>query len=78
MAIVTVTSKGQIAIPAQTRKRLGIVQGTRLYVEERDDEIVMRPITSEFLDRAAGILKGSSSLSKKLLRERARERKREG
>ena len=34
MSIATVTSKGQIAIPAHMRKRLGIKEGTRLYIEE--------------------------------------------
>ena len=77
MAIVTVTSKGQIAIPAKTRKRMGIEKGTRLYVEERGDEIVMKPVTPEFLDRTAGILRGSVSLSRKLLESRALDRKRE-
>lgn len=77
MPIVTVTSKGQIAIPAKTRKRLGIERGTRLYVEERGEEIVMRPITQAFLDRTAGILKGEVSLSQSLLKERAKDRDRE-
>ena len=77
MTIVTVTSKGQIAIPVQTRKRMGIERGTRLQVEERGDEIVIRPLTPQYLDRMAGVLKGGASLSKKLLKEREKDRKRE-
>ena len=80
MGIVTVTTKGQIAIPAKTRKLLGIVKGTRLYVEERGDEIVLRPLTSDYLEKTAGILKQGNrrtSLSKKLLRERTADRKRD-
>ena len=71
MPIATVTSKGQIAIPAPIRKRLGIEKGTRLFIEERDEEILLKPLTHEYFDRMAGVLKGSSSLSKKLLEERA-------
>ena len=71
MSIVTVTSKGQIVIPARTRRRLGIEKGTRLYIEERGQEIIIRPLTPEYLDQMAGILKGPDSLSKKLLEERS-------
>lgn len=77
MPISTVTSKGQIAIPAPIRKRFGIEKGTRLYVEERGEEIVLKPITPEYLDKMAGVLKGSTSLSRKLLEERAADRDRE-
>ena len=77
MPIATVTSKGQIAVPALIRKRLGIVKGTRLFVEEREGEILLKPLTPEYLDRMAGVLKGSSSLSKKLLEERAADANRD-
>ena len=39
MSIVTVTSKGQIAIPAHIRRRFGIEKDTRLYMEDRGEEI---------------------------------------
>lgn len=74
MSIVTVTSKGQIAIPARTRKRMGITRGTRLYVEERDGEIVMKPITEAYLEQTAGILKDGPELTEMLLAERGKDR----
>jgi AbrB family looped-hinge helix DNA binding protein len=77
MAIATVTGKGQIAIPASIRKRLGIHKGTRLHVEERGEEIVLKPLNVEHLDRMAGILKGPVSLSRKLLEARAVDRQQE-
>ena len=77
MSIATVTSKGQIAIPARIRRHLKIQKGTRLYVEERGEEIVLKPLTEDYLDRVAGVLKGPVSLSKKLLEERAAARDRE-
>ena len=77
MPTATVTAKGQVAIPVRIRRRLGIEKGTRLYIEERDDEIVLRPLTPEYLDRMAGVLRGSDSLSGKLLDERQAERRRE-
>lgn len=45
----TVTAKGQVIIPAQIRRRLGLKQGTRLRVEEHDGAIIMRPIARDWL-----------------------------
>ena len=78
MAFATVTSKGQIVIPARVRKKYGIEKGTRLHIEEQGDELILRPITPAYLDKVAGILKGSDSLSRKLLQERAEDKQREG
>jgi len=77
MTIATVTSKGQIAIPARIRKNYGIEKGTRLYIEERGEEIVLKPLTPEYLDQMAGVLKGSVSQTKRLLAARAADKKKE-
>ena len=77
MPIATVTSKGQIVIPAKTRRRLGIETGTRLFLEERDGEIVLKPINPDYFDQVAGVLKGPVSLTRKLLEERKADRERE-
>ena len=74
MPIATVTSKGQIAIPARIRRNCGIEKGTRLFIEERGGEIVLKPLTPEFLDQMAGVLRGPDSLSRQLLAERATAR----
>ena len=78
MDIMTVTTKGQIVIPAKIRQKYGIGKGTKLSIEENGDELIVRPLTPQYLDRVAGILKGPDSLSRKLLRERARDRRKEG
>ena len=54
----TVTVKGQVVIPAGIRRRLGLKKGTRLHVEERKGEIVLRPLTREYFQKMSGILKG--------------------
>lgn len=77
MTTVSVTSKGQIAIPARIRKLLAIEKGTRLHIEERGEQIILTPLTADYLDRMAGTLKGSDSLSEKLLAEREADRQRE-
>ena len=54
-----VTVKGQVVIPARLRHRLGIKKGTKLYVEERKGEIILRPLNREYFQKMSGILKGS-------------------
>ncbi len=77
MVTAVVTTKGQVVIPAGIRKRLNIKKGTRLYIEEKGDEVVLRPVTPAYLDKIAGVLQTQGRLSKSLLKERARDRKRE-
>lgn len=77
MADTRVSSKGQVVIPAHIRERYGIQPGTRISFIEREQEIVVQPLTKERIREACGMLKSKSSATKELLRERARDRKRE-
>ena len=77
MVTALVTSKGQLVIPADVRRRHNIKKGIRLVLEERGEEIVLRPASPEYFDQFAGIFKGKGSLTKTLLEERARDRERE-
>ena len=54
----SVTGKGQVVIPAKIRYRLGIKKGSKFHVEERNGEIILRPLTKEYFQRMSGILKG--------------------
>jgi AbrB family looped-hinge helix DNA binding protein len=72
----TVTVKGQVVIPARLRHRLGIKKGTKLYVEERKGEIILRPLNREYFQKMSGILKGSG-LVKALKETRSEDLKRE-
>ncbi len=73
----TVTSKGQVVIPAEIRRRLGIKKGTRLEVEvdERSGRLVLVPITREYVESQRGRFKGKGLL-KALATEKMRERER--
>lgn len=71
-----VTTKGQIVIPARLRKKTGIKKGTRVFLEERDGEIVIHPATPEFYEKQFGILKGSG-ITKSLQESRRREKGKE-
>jgi AbrB family looped-hinge helix DNA binding protein len=77
MTTTVVTTKGQIVIPSEIRRKLNIKKGTKFYVEERGDEIVLKPITPEYFKKIAGILQTKGKLSKALLDERAKDRERE-
>ncbi|MCK9365476.1 MAG: AbrB/MazE/SpoVT family DNA-binding domain-containing protein [Syntrophales bacterium] len=42
-ASLTVSSRGQITLPTDIRKRMGIIAGGVVILEEREDEVVLRP-----------------------------------
>ncbi len=44
MPTVTLSSKGQIALPAGIRKRLGLAAGSVLEVYEEGDGLMLRPV----------------------------------
>jgi AbrB family looped-hinge helix DNA binding protein len=71
----TVTSKGQIVIPASIRRKLGITEGTRIQIELKDQEreIILKPITREYIQSLRGGLRGKG-LMKALMAEKKRER----
>jgi len=71
-AVVTV--KGQIVIPSRLRRKFGIKKGTQVSLFERDGEIVIKPITDEYIRSMAGITGTKGKLLKALKEEKAKER----
>jgi AbrB family looped-hinge helix DNA binding protein len=71
-AVVTV--KGQIVIPSRFRRKFGIKKGTQVSLFERDGEIVIKPITDEYIRSMAGITGTKGKLLKALRVEKAKER----
>jgi AbrB family looped-hinge helix DNA binding protein len=69
----TVTSKGQIVIPSSIRRRLGIKEGTRIKIEESGNEIILKPITREYVHSLRGKFRGKG-LMKALMAEKKREK----
>jgi AbrB family looped-hinge helix DNA binding protein len=72
-----VTSKGQLVIPAEIRRRYGIKPGTEIRFIEKDNHIVMQPVTKEFIRSLCGRYKGQPSMLDDLLNERAKDKKKE-
>jgi AbrB family looped-hinge helix DNA binding protein len=51
MASASVTSKGQVTIPIEIRKRFGIDSGVRVeFLENANGECVLRPKTGSIMD----------------------------
>jgi len=71
----TATSKGQIVIPASIRRKFEIKEGTRIQIEVDEDahEIILKPITRQFIRSLRGKYKGEG-LMKELMAEKRRER----
>ena len=73
----SVTTKGQLVIPARIRRRFGIKAGTRVRFIERGGEIVLQPVTSAAIRSLCGVLKSDTSVTADLLADRARDNARE-
>ena len=70
--LVTVSSKGQVVIPAPIRKKLNIQKGARFLVSVEGNRIVLEP-AEEALLKYKGILDTKGKVLKYLLKERRRE-----
>ena len=72
----SITSKGQIVIPAALRRKYGITPKTRIAISDDGEQIVLKPVTHEAITKLCGKYKGTGLL-KALLEERAADRERE-
>ena len=58
----TITSKGQITIPAKLRKRLGLMPGQRVAFDLRNGHIVLDPVKDD-ITASFGVLKADQHVS---------------
>lgn len=70
MPLVSASSKGQIVIPAQLRRKYRIDKGTKLNIIDGDGEIILRPVLQEAVLQAKGLFRGGISSLQELMRER--------
>ncbi len=77
METATMTSKGQLVIPARLRRQLGIKPGTKIRFIQRGQEIILQPITKEYIRSICGLLKSNTAAIGELLVERVRDKQRE-
>ena len=70
------TVKGQIVIPIELRRKYKITEKTKIIIEDNGNEIILRPITDQYLRKLQGSLKGSGALDV-LMDERQKDKARE-
>lgn len=76
MSVITVSSKGQIAIPKEFRDKLRIGQGTKLSLRAEGQELILRKAFGSDWRQMRGAFKGPS-LTAARRQERREELKRE-
>lgn len=78
----TVSSKGQLVIPAELRQSLGIESGTRVAIRRQGDELILSPATQEttrrVLARLRGMTAGGPSMTDQLIADRQSEDRKTG
>ena len=77
MPTVTISSKGWIVIPAEYRKKYALKSGDQVRLVDYGGVLTLVPVLKDPVKQARGILKVRTSLTKVLLEERGRERRRE-
>lgn len=75
--VAHVTCKGQVMIPAPLRAKYRIKPGTKVHFVEGDGEIILQPLTREYIRSVCGMLKGQGTATHELLKDRAKDKKRE-
>lgn len=71
MPMVNSTAKGQIVIPKEIRKELGIKPGQRLAIKVVDDHAEIRPLPENPIEYLCGIFKDyKGSLAEELSKEK--------
>lgn len=70
MKFLMISKGGQISVPAEVRKRWGT---RRLQLEDRGDELVLRPASEDPIRAARGIFKGRSKVTSEEMRRLERQ-----
>ena len=74
----TFTSKGQLVIPAELRRKHGIRAGTKVkFFEDEFGRIILQPVTDEYIDRLMGCLADGPDLLAYWMKEHRLEGKRD-
>jgi AbrB family looped-hinge helix DNA binding protein len=78
MSIVHASSKGQVVLPSEVRKRYGITQGTRLEViDSGRGTIVLVPVPADPLSALYGMLAGGETSAESISEARRLDDQRE-
>lgn len=74
---LTISNKGWVVIPAELRKKYNLTPGTEVVIVDYGGVLAIIPAMKNPIKEGRGLLKDLPSLTKDLLEERQKERKRE-
>lgn len=77
MPVVRMSSKGQIVIPREIRRKLGLKAGTNFHVRVEGHDVVLFRLPDDPIRALRGSVKGGPSLTKSLLDDRKEDLRRE-
>jgi AbrB family looped-hinge helix DNA binding protein len=77
MAVTQLSTKGQVLIPKQLRRKFGLKPGGKVHLTEEEGRLVLTPVPPDPIAAATGFLKGKYSLTADLRREHREEARRE-
>jgi AbrB family looped-hinge helix DNA binding protein len=75
--VLTISNKGWVVIPAELRKKYNLTPGTEVIIVDYGGVLAIVPAMQDPIKQGRGLLKELPSLTKDLLEERQKERKRE-
>jgi AbrB family looped-hinge helix DNA binding protein len=74
--MLTVSTKGQLVIPADVRTELGIQPGSRIALTVENARIILQPINKRLVENLRGRFAGSPSMADDLQKERRADQRR--
>jgi AbrB family looped-hinge helix DNA binding protein len=74
---LTISNKGWVVIPVELRKKYNLIPGTVVVIVDYGGVLSIVPALKNPIKQGKGLLKGLPSLTRDLLKERAKERVRE-
>ena len=78
MPIVKTSAKGQVVIPSEIRKRIGLKPGQKVLVSRAGGhKVILEPVPDDPIEAACGIFQSDDSLVETLLKERREDNTRE-
>ena len=72
--ITTVSTKGQLVIPAAMRDAIDLFPGSKVALTLEEGVIILRPVSDRLVDETCGMFAGGPSMADELQRERRAEK----
>lgn len=77
MTVLTISQKGWVVIPAELRRKYDLRPGTAVQVVDYGGVLAIVPVLEDPVAEAAGMLRGASPLTERLVTDHRQEAARE-